>query len=48
MEFRRKAKLSEIILKKVRNKETTWEDFAKNDTIKALTENIHDFIKNEK
>jgi hypothetical protein len=47
--FKYKAKLSEIVLKKVRAKEKkiTWDDFAKNDTIKTFTEEIYNFIKNE-
>ncbi|KAB8156034.1 AAA family ATPase [Kordia sp. TARA_039_SRF] len=45
--FKYKAKLSEIVLKKVRDNEITWEDFSKNKTIVDLTEAIYNFIKNK-
>ncbi|MGH1388380.1 AAA family ATPase [Kordia sp.] len=44
--FKQKAKLSEIVLRKVRAKEITWEDFSKNKTIVELTKSIYNFIKN--
>lgn len=39
-----KAYLSKIILDKTINKEITWEDFSKNETVKIITEEIYDFI----
>nr|WP_095928626.1 AAA family ATPase [Flavobacterium sp. ACN2] len=39
-----KAYLSKIILDKTINKEITWEDFSKNETVKIITEEIFEFI----
>ncbi|RYJ39695.1 putative ATP/GTP-binding protein [Flavobacterium anhuiense] len=39
-----KAYLSKIILDKTINKEITWEDFSKNETVKSITEEIYEFI----
>lgn len=44
--FKQKAKLSEIVLREVRDGKIKWEDFAKNKTIVTLTETIYNFIKN--